>query len=363
MGDVPDDVNSDPLPPIPPPPGLDVGRSDIAGSPPRSPVPRSWGWEVPQSPMPPPEQPSKNRAWGGLVAAAAVMAVLMVAGLVIAVTSTGQEYRASGATFALSFTEGDRYRFHLEHALRGTMSTETGINQTFGVSIDERVSFRVVSVSADGVATADVTIDKANAQANGISYPVPRSTIRIRVAKDGRVLSSGGLTFGAEGSSSSSIFPSMDQVMPLLPDGKVQPGDRWTQNFSVPFPLGSGSLQYETSNQFLRYEALGGVRAAVIQSEILVPLKLTMDPGKFLEAAGGDLSQLPAGLDAKLKFGGNVHSVQTSWYDLGGKQALKSSAHGSMDLRLKFTGAGTGDIPEVRFLGTFDTQFETLSTD
>jgi hypothetical protein len=361
VGDWPENSEVDQQPPIPPPPAFEP---EVRVTEPPLPHPPSRFW-TPSAPLPSSseaelEQASVSRAWRALVTAGSAMLILLVTGLLIAVTSSEHPSRASGATLALSFTEGNTSRFHLTYSLTATMSTETGINQSFRISIEERVSLRVVSIDADGVATVNATIDKAKAEANGASYPVPRATTRLRVSKDGRILSSGGLALSTGGSGSGSVLPSMDQYLPLLPERKVLPGDRWSKDFAVPFPLGKGSLRYQTDNQLLRYETLAGTRAAVIQSDILVPMKLTMDPLKFLEAAGGDLSQVPPGFDAKLRLRGSMSGVETSWYDLAGKKALKSTMHGSMDMRMSFTGSGAGDVPEIRFLGTFDGSFESL---
>lgn len=350
---------------VPPPPPLvsSPGRPLSAGNPlPLPPPPPAFDFHHPTEGPPRPVGPiSERRGWARAALAVGVT-VAVLASAVVFVLARGEQH-ASGTTLALSFKPGQVYRFHLVNRITGTFSSDAaGLNAPIDVGVDETVAFRVISVDRDGITTARVKIEDATATANGASSPGPAGKeLEMRIARDGRILQSGGVAFGSE-EGAGAAFPGTDQFMPILPDGKVAPGDSWSKSFTVRFPLGDGAIRYETENTLQRYEPLNGVRAAVIQSDIKIPLKLTIDPRTFFVAAGTDESEIPPDFHGTLRYDGRMESVQTAWYDAVGRQTLKSSARGTVDLRMSFEGfKGADQLGEIQLLGTFDTQFENLT--
>jgi hypothetical protein len=304
---------------------------------------------------------SERRSWSRIALAGALTIALAIGGLVFAFSRNSQQ--SSGSTFVLAFARNESFRFHLYNRITGTFSASAiGFNQPVDLVIDETVLLRVVSVDRDGVATAQVEVEDATGKVNGEAVPAPSGTrLEMRIAPDGRILESNGVTFGSEGGSGNA-FPGTDQFMPVLPDGKVSPGDKWSKNFTVAFPFGTGAIHYETHNQLLRYEPLNGVRAAVIESDIKSPFKLTMDPRKFFQAAGVDRSELPDGFRGTLRYRGGFEALQTAWFDPVSREALKTTARATIDLRLTLEGfPGADQVGEIRLLGTLDSQFDNLT--
>jgi hypothetical protein len=288
--------------------------------------------------------------------------VAVLAGALVFVLGRGTPH-ASGTTLALSFRPGQVFRFHLMNRITGTLSASAvDLNTPIDLAVDETVSFRVVSVDSDGITTARVKLEKATASVNGRSEDVATGKdLEMRIARDGRILQSGGVAFGSE-DGNGAAFPGTDQFLPILPDGRVAPGDSWSKTFTVRFPLGDGSLRYSTDNTLLRYEPLNGVRSAVIQSDVKVPLGISIDARKFFLSAGMTESEIPPEAKGSLRYDGQMESLQTAWYDAVSKQILKSTARGTMDLRMTFHGfEGADQVGEIRILGTFDTQFDNLS--
>jgi hypothetical protein len=131
----------------------------------------------------------------------------------------------------------------------------------------------------------------------------------MRIARDGRILSSGGVALGSE-DGTGTAFPGTDQFMPILPDEKVPPGDTWAKSYTTRFPLGEGAIRYTTENELLRYESLNGVRSAIIQSDIKIPVDLSIDPRKFFLAAGVGESEIPPDFRGTLRYDGQMEPLR-----------------------------------------------------
>src|SRR4029453_6150055 len=114
----------------------------------------------------------------------------------------------------------------------------------------------------------------------------------IQIASDGRVLSAGGLSLGGAGQTQGFGFPGMGQLTPILPDdgdaGSV--GDTWDKEFSQDFPFGDGTIEYSATSTYLRNETVDGREAAVIQTQMTVPIDLTLDLAKLLDALDPEIA-------------------------------------------------------------------------
>lgn len=297
-----------------------------------------------EEPSPDPEPPSgeilpaapaaRRRRTRGAEVSAIALAVLVVAGLLFFFT------RSKGEALALEFHPGADFRYSLHTTMSGGLESSDPRVPSSPLNMDLMTTFswHVTSVDAAGVATIDYTVESVSGKVNGQPVPSAASalTTQIKIARDGRVLTAGELSFTTTGSRGTG-FPGMDQLAPLLPSRAVKPGDTWTREVSQPFPLGSGNIQFTSSNRFLRYKASGGEQAAVIRSNIDMPLDFELDFEKLFALNKSSLSSFfPPGV--KVAYKGHGSFVVTSSVGTASKQLLESSSTGSFDLEEQVVG-------------------------
>ena len=292
--------------------------------------------------------------------------VLVAIGLVIALAAGAFVYlsmgRSPGTTalaFSLSPGSTRRYSLHLKMDGKLTVQKRT---LPFTMDMDETFSWKVESVDSQGVATVDMKVEKISGTVAGQPIPSTGSlTTKIKIAKDGRILTAGQLA--PAGGSSFSQLPGSDQLTPLLPANPVKPGETWAKSFSQAFPLGSGSINYTTVNKFERNETVGGVNTVVIHTSMTAPLNIVMDFRKVLALSGLD-RQLPRNVHPTITYGGRVTSNQTSWFDPKAGHMVKGSGLGRFDLSMRFKGfpAGLGQ-PQgaIGFAGTMNFSIDRLA--
>ena len=306
---------------------------------PGEPQPFQWTPPMPgQAPPPPPVGAAPKRR-GRLFAAIGLVAALVGGLLAFQFTRSNTEARAS---LAFAFRPGDSttYKFHM--TMNGELTAGTLGSQPFAMDLAETISWNVTSVDPDEIATIDMTLTDASGTVNGIPVPSAASgtTMTTRIAPDGRILTADGVQLSGAGSTGGIGFPGMGQMTPILPEHPVAPGDSWSKTFSVPFPFGKGSIDYVTHSTFDRYEDLNGTSAAVVTTNLEMPLDFTLDFGKLSEAFGGtststgtqDLS------NAQITYGGKGAFAITSWLDAADHRLLRSSSTGTFDMTLDFTG-------------------------
>jgi hypothetical protein len=314
-----------------------------------------------------PRPPRRRRA--GLVAGAVVVVIAVVGALVFVATRDAD--RAQAQPLALSFAQGDSRSYEIHQTIDGTLSSDLlGGDQPIDLDLTQRVTWAVTDVDGHGVATIEVTVDDISGTVDG--QPIPSASsdvppIEIQVAPDGRVVSAGGLALGGAGQTQGFGFPGMSQITPLLPDDghAVAPGDTWHTAFSQPFPYGDGTIRFSADSRYDRDETLDGRDAAVIVTDMKVPLDFTLDLADLLDALGG-AEDLPAGAtgldllgDASLTYGGQGTISQTSWVDLGAKELLKSSSTGDFDISVSFAGV-PGFEGDLSFTGSFTQDLATV---
>jgi hypothetical protein len=203
---------------------------------------------------------------------------------------------------------------------------------------DQAIGWRVESTDSEGTATVAVTVETRAAQFNGQPAPsIPTQTSRIRVAKDGRILSAdfGVASFGSN-SDLGALVPGADQFMPLLPDHPVKVGDSWKKDFDQDLPFGMGRLRYSVDSSLLRYGDIDGKRMAVIFSTLSLPLDMRIDLRKLLDASGAGAGSFPGGGNPKMKFGGSMTMQQTAWFDPARGELARSSANANFDMTIEF---------------------------
>jgi hypothetical protein len=235
----------------------------------------------------------------------------------------------------------------------------------FLMDLNETLSWKVVSVDDEGVATLEATIENLSGTMNGTPLPVPQKdiTCRFRIAPDGRILTGGTLSFASAGSGQA--FPGMDQFSALLPDRPVAPGDTWTKDFTQPIPFGQGELRYTSRNRFERYEEVDGVRTAVINSKMTVPMDFTLNLRKLMNSLGQSPSQagLPSGARPKIVYEGQGTFETTSWIAPEGGVLVKSTSAGDFRMSMRFADFPEGQIPlgsSVSLWANFRTELHRL---
>jgi hypothetical protein len=322
--------------------------------------------------LPPPPAPAAatgHRSRVVAVLAGALAVVLVVTGVVL-FRGGG---RAEAVPLALAFTQGESQTYTISQTIEGDLALSgfggeipegfSGMHLVLDMS--ETVTWDVLSVDADGVATISVTTSDARASVNGIEAPsseLVSPPIEMRVAPDGRILSIDDVSFaGLEqgGLPGQGGMPGMDQVTPLLPEdgAPVAPGDTWDTSYSQDFPFGEGSIDYDVHSTYLRNQEVGGVDAAVIRSSMTVPLDLSFpmkDLAAFVEEQGGGISEeeLSKLRQATITFEGALEFDMTSFVDFAAQKLLRSESAGAFDFTIEF-----GGFPDFEGTMTFDGTF------
>jgi hypothetical protein len=338
-------------------------------------LPREGGDEGPVLPPPPVRFSSGSDAWQAgpalesgpprrvrprLVIGAVAVVVALVAGFV-AVQLTRSEEKAEAQALAFAFTQGQTQTYLVHMAMNGTMAME-GFGQASAgempleMDMTETVTWKVLSVDGNGVATIEASVTHVSGTVNGVAIPdsaAGSAPTQMKIAPNGRLLDVGGMSIPSslQGAGGLEGVPGLDQYTPLLPDYPVEPGDSWTKVFREKIPFGRGTMQFTTVNTFDRYEVVNGVRAAVITTGLNLPLDFTIDFDKLLagqeEASGGvDMSGVSA------SYGGEVSLSVTAWVDPSAKQLLKSSASGDIDMTMEMSGAEAFE-GQMTLKGTF----------
>jgi len=327
---------------------------------PQSTIPAPPPIPEPAAPAP---APSKRKA---LIAGAIVGVLILITG--IAVYAFLQGDSAEAQPLALSFTQGESQTYEIHQTMDAEIASDVLGNQPMSMDITQVVGWEVVSVADDGTATIEVTVSEMSGTVNGIELPeTPVSPIEMVIAPDGRIVSAGGLALGGAGQTQGFGFPGMGQLTPLLPDeGEiVAVGDTWEKEFSQDFPFGEGTIAFTATSTYERDETVDGREAAVIVTEMTVPMDFTMDFADLLESLGPEAAGLTgADLldDAQISYGGEGAIKQTSFVDLEAQELLKTQSSGSFDIVMSFSGIPGLEVAgpaEVAFDGTF-TQEMTL---
>lgn len=329
----------------------------------QTPIPSS----IPPPPPPPPadaptaEAAPPKRRTTGIVVGALVVVVAVIAGLV-AFNVLGDKERANAAPLALAFTAGQSETYTMHMTMDGTLDAgELLGEQPIVMDVTQVVTWEVVSVNDEGVATIEVTTTEMSGTMNGVPLPAEASStppVEMQVAPDGRILTAGGMSFSGLEQTGGASFPGMGQMTPLLPDGPVAPGDTWTKDFSQEVPFGEGTIGFTSTSTLERYEDVDGVNAAVITTEFTVPMDFTLDFGELL-ASFGDTSGVTgatgrAGFeDASIAYGGQGTFRQTSWIDPEAEKMLKTSSAGSFDMTMAFSGFDVLEGQTMSFTGEF----------
>ena len=317
----------------------------------------------PQVPMPaPPPAPEPPKRRRGMIVVAVAVVLVVVAGLVaFAITRSDS---AEAQPLALSFTEGENRTYDVHQTMDARISSPLFGEEPLSMDVSQVVGWKVVSVDAEGTATIEVTVSDMSGTLNGAEVPsTPAPPIEIEIAADGRVLSAGGLSLGGAAETQGFGFPGMGQLTPILPDDgdAVSVGDTWDKEFSQDFPFGEGTIDFSASSTYVRNETVNGREAAVIETQMTVPLDVTLDLAELLDALGPEITgSTGAGAlgglgDGSIAYVGQGTFTQTSFVDLAAAEMLKTQSRGEFDISMSFEGIpGLADAPvEMDLTGSF----------
>ena len=309
-------------------------------------------------PLPEPETPRRRR--GTIVLAVAVV-LAVVAGLVaFAITRSDT---AEAQPLAFSFTQGQERTYDVHQTMDANISSPLFGDQALSMDVTQVIGWKVVSVDDAGTATIEVTVSDMSGTLNGTEVPsAPALPIEIQIAADGRVLSAGGLALGAAETQGFG-FPGMGQLTPILPDDgdAVSVGDTWDKEFSQDFPFGEGTIDFSATSTYVRNETLNGREAAVIQTQMTVPIDATLDLAELVDVLGPEITGATGatGLDrlgdGSIAYLGRGTFTQTGFVDLDARELVKTQSRGRFDISMTvegIPGLAEGSV-EMNFAGSF----------
>jgi hypothetical protein len=323
-------------------------------------------------PIPPPPAPAEPaeppRRRGGLILLAIGVAVVLLAG--VAVFALTRSDSAEAQPLALAFDQGQSRTYEIDQTMDAEIASDVFGSRSVSMDISQVVTWEVTSVDEEGVATIEVTVSEMSGSVDGQTIPADIASvpaIEIEIAPDGRVLSAGGLALGGAGMTQGFGFPGMGQLTPILPDDgeEVAVGDTWEKDFSQDFPFGEGTIEFSATSTYERDEEVNGRSAAVIVTDLSVPLDLTLSFADLIETLDPALTgatgsgELDAFADASIDYGGEGAFTQTSFVDLEAKELLRMHSEGTFDIAMEFSGVpGLGSAGAVSFAGTFTQDLE-----
>jgi hypothetical protein len=322
----------------------------------------------PSAPVEPAEPPGRR---GPLVAVAIGVAVVVLAG--VAVFALTRSDSAEAQPLAFAFEQGESQSYEIDQTIDAEIASDVFGSESISMDVSQLVSWEVTSVDGEGNATIEVTVSEVSGSLNGQPIPGDAASVpavEIEIAPDGRVLSAGGLALGGAGQTQGFGFPGMGQVTPILPDEgeEVSVGDTWEKEFSQEFPFGEGTIEFSATSTYERDEEVNGRTAAVIVTDLTVPLDFTLSFSDLLETLGPELTgatgagQLDALADASIDYGGQGAFTQTSFVDLEAKELLRTQSEGTFDIAMTFSGVpGLESAGTVDFTGTFSQDLELRS--
>jgi hypothetical protein len=300
------------------------------------------------------------------VAGGIAVAVVLVAGALAFVLTQGGG-AAEAQPLALRFTEGQSESYAIHQTMDGSIASDLIGDMPLAMDVTQVVTWRVVSVDDEGLATIEVAVTEMTGTVNGMAIPSAATQmppIEIVIAPDGRVVSAGGLSLGGAGQTQGFGFPGMGQMTPILPDegDVVAPGDTWEKEFSQDFPFGEGTIEFTATSTYQRNEDVDGREAAVIITDMTVPLDFTFEFQDLIDSMGSDLGAAGAtGMemlgDASMAYSGAGTFTQTSWVDLEAKELLRTESSGDFDMTVAFAGV-PGFDGSMAFTGTFTQELD-----
>jgi hypothetical protein len=265
---------------------------------------------------------------------------LLASVLILAACGT---FGAQARTISLAYKAGDtaKYGFHL--VMKFTIAA-SGMSIPLDLDLKALEDVTVKSVDSSGtadlsIAISDVSVTVDEGTTSNTTKTSGPTTIEMKVAKDGQVVSVNGSAFGT-----STALPGLSGtqggvVSAILPDHAVKPGDTWTKSYDQPNPLGGTAFHATSNNTYLRDETVSGVSAAVVESKVSTNLNMTINLGAMLGQTGiGTPSSGGTGGVQSLVMKGTSTSDTTTWIDTGARRIVKTHSSGSVNATLAISG-------------------------
>ncbi|HXY72943.1 MAG TPA: hypothetical protein VEM41_10390 [Actinomycetota bacterium] len=265
---------------------------------------------------------------------------------------------------SLSFAKGDIHTYRTTISYRGTIGVAHD-KIPFDMTIRGDMQWRVDKVSSQGIASVSVTLLHGQMTQSGVTSPMGKDGMQLRIAPDGRILSS--CTFGGPGPSwiGSLGIPGSTELAPVLPpDGSTSTGVSWSSQFGQTFPGGKNAIAFETTNTYLRSQQIHGVGAAVVNTRATIPLRLTIDLRRLFAEYKWPTKVL-GHYRPQMHYKGSIDTSITSWIDQAKRLILHESATSKFDVVLTVSNVPPRSrIPggSLRFLGTATVTSNLLSS-
>lgn len=279
---------------------------------------------------------------------------------------------ALAAHYRRVFTAGDAHDYRMAIHMSGTVGAAAQGEIPLDLTMSLMARERVLDVDGEGNARVRYGIDGIEADVGGIGggfgLPTDELEFTARIAPDGRVLEVEGLDalFGAGQFGPASDFLGPDSMGPVLPDGKVAPGDTWTEEISQDVPFLDSDLTVTSRNKLLRLKTIDGERAAVIRSEIEMPFDISLDSEDIrgmAQAGGADAltaGSVPDGASMSMSGGAKMTLLQTIVADTG--RPIQVTGDGTMDVEMIIGGVGL-ELPAMSMSISFDVDFSEVPLD
>jgi len=310
------------------------------------------------------------RRWARIVLVTALALLLTAGGFFVLTRPRGPD-----VALALGFRDGATYRYRMTMSMDGTLEVPLAEVPLDG-EFSQTIAYHVVSVEPDGAATIDVEVEDVEGAFAGQSVPEPTMGVAVRmvIGPDGRLLELDGrplpeaLQQAWSDPTGSGGLPGMQQF-PLLPNDPVGPGDEWVKDIDQPVPFGVGAWTVHSENEFVRYEDLGGVQAAVIESDITSPIDWAIDLREVAEVADEFGSRKVSaedfeGMPTRISYRGDLEQEQRVWLDPDRRELLRTEATAEFDITTRAEGGeGFGALLgalAARFVGEMELTMERL---
>jgi hypothetical protein len=291
--------------------------------------------------------PRRRRRWPASTTAAVGLAVVVVAGSAAWITRpTGPD-----VALAVSFEEGRTYRYTFEVGMDGTAQVFGG-ELPFTMDVAETVVVRVVDIDDRGAITLETEIEALTGTFNGMPVPsdMPQHpSTRVTIMPNGRVVTEDGLVFAAPTTGPVGSSPMTNQLLPMLPDHPVGPGDTWEIQVRKPVPFGRGRIELDTTNTFVRYHEVDDRRVAVIDTEVYSPIDFELNVADLAKVAertghGEEVPSRPVP-DVFVAYLGEVDGRQVSWVDPDAGEVVKATSIADVELESSVAGGADVDAP------------------
>lgn len=241
-------------------------------------------------------------------------------------------------SISLAYKAGDTYKYGFHMVMKYAIAA-SGMSIPLDLDLSAKETATVKSVDSSGtadmsIAISDISVKMSMNGTTNTTTTKTGTTIEMKVAKDGEVLSVNGSAFGSNTSLPGMTGTQGGVVSAILPDHPVKPGDTWTKTYDQPNPLSTTSIHATSNNTYLRDENVGSVKSAVIESKVNTNLDMTLDLSSMLGAAGATPPTGTAEGTETLSMKGTSKSDTTTWIDASARRLVKTHSTGSVDATL-----------------------------